>query len=490
MCSDTITFDTLPAELLAKICQYFPRCDCDSEQASPSLLSLGCTGTHAPNLFTKSATLAQLRQTSRSLRNAALNRGLSQITGSSRWMRRRLHSIRELHGHRTRRLVFRSTDYVREGCSDSKTIMDQLEYFLAAQWPKLTAVAVEWFSGLTQDHEKIAELVQRHCGGRVRELFVRDKAVRLAAPGPWHNLAGIKRLAAVPYGYNRRWIDLQPAATVSDLYPVLASQESAGQLRALAVGGSDFSAALLQTLAQWQPLLNSLAVEHAWLEPLQSTQAKLSHVRRLHLEHVLADSTGLLPLTPQMFPKLETLTVRHVWTSAPRRSATARGAVSLQNPRWLVDGMLAHPWPCLTSLALPAITDDDAHALVKACPRLRRLATHSLDYSGPRLSAAGLAVLLSGLVDLQHLVIEQRRADGTPGYDVLDDALVRLLQQHRQRQQSVEIDADLEMVPLHRTASSTTTVAADSDMEDAGILCSAAAAAALAAAGSDTERTC
>ncbi|KAJ1934302.1 hypothetical protein GGF37_006414, partial [Kickxella alabastrina] len=229
-----------------------------------------------------------------------------------------------------------------------------------------------------------------------------------------------------PYGYNQRWADLRPQAEAEAEASLAVARVGLGRLTALSVGGRDFSAELLAALQQWQPRLATLTVTHAWLGALRSAAAAavvLGSVRHLQLEHVVAED-GELPLCAAMFPQLESLVVRHVWAPSASRSAL-RGAVSLQNPAWL-QSFGAQQWPRLHTLALPAVADRDAQWVARACPRLQRLATHSLDYAGPRLTATGLAALLR-VPALRHLAIEQRRADGAPGYDVLDAALVRLL---------------------------------------------------------------
>ncbi|KAJ2882058.1 hypothetical protein FB639_002473, partial [Coemansia asiatica] len=417
----------LPLDLLVAVCNMFPRCECNIDDRLQAAPALGCTGSHAPGAFCKENPLSQLRQTSRAWRAVALRRGVSQVVGSSRWARRagRLEQLRASYGAQVQRLVFRAADFFREGRSDAKTILDALEAFLALGWPRIDAVAVEWFSGQQDDHWRIASAVRKYAP-RARELFVRDKAAVLApfASMLWSAAdssqaeVALRRLAVTPYGYNQRWEDLRPAA---DAAAAASVARMPGQLSALAVGGSDFSPALMHAIQHAQPRMASLSVSHAWLGAL--TTHAVVNITSLHLEHVMAERSDL-PLSANMFPRLCSLTVRHVWQPA-ERPRTARGAVSLQNADWL-SGFYAQQWPHLRSLTLPAVADADAAGLLHACPQLTRLTTLSLDYAGPRLTAAGLAHLLR-MASLRHLTIEQRRADGTPGYDVLDSALVRLL---------------------------------------------------------------
>ncbi|KAI7830926.1 hypothetical protein BX661DRAFT_180329 [Kickxella alabastrina] len=375
--------------------------------SAPSIAQ-GCTGNHAPGAFGAAASnaLSALRQTNQQWRSAALQRGATQVVGSSRWARRngQLAQLHALHGHRVRRLVFRAADYFREGRSDSAALLAALDAFLALGWPAADAVAVEWFSGLDADHRSIAKAIARWTPG-VRDVFVRDKGASLGRHLWGADPLRVRRLAIEPYGGGG-------GAEAS----LAVARVGLGRLTALSVGGRDFSAELLAALQQWQPRLATLTVTHAWLGALRSAAAAavvLGSVRHLQLEHVVAED-GELPLCAAMFPQLESLVVRHVWAPSASRSAL-RGA-----------SFGAQQWPRLHTLALPAVADRDAQWVARACPRLQRLATHSLDYAGPRLTATGLAALLR-VPALRHLAIEQRRADGAPGYDVLDAALVRLL---------------------------------------------------------------
>ncbi|KAJ1805593.1 hypothetical protein LPJ56_005335, partial [Coemansia sp. RSA 2599] len=365
------------------------------------------------------------------------------------------------------------------------TILDALEAFLALGWPRVDAVAVEWFSGAQEDHQRIASAVLQHAP-RAREFFVRDKAAALApfASMLWNadgspREAALRRLAVTPYGYNQHWEDLRPAA---DAAAAASVARMPGKLSALAIGGIDFSPALMHAIQYAQPRMASLSVTHAWLGAL--TASAVVNITCLHLEHVMAEN-GDLPLSAAMFPRLRSLTVRHVWQPA-ERLRTARGAVSLQNDDWL-SGFYAQRWPHLRSLALPAVADFDAAGLLHACPQLARLTTHSLDYAGPRLTAVGLAHLLR-MPSLRYLTIEQRRADGTPGYDVLDSALVRLLTP------SAAPDALVETtVPLRRVSTaSTVTMDMDVDIDtsmDTGMEADIAAVlgSVIGGLGSDTE---
>ncbi|KAJ2697349.1 hypothetical protein FB645_005943 [Coemansia sp. IMI 203386] len=487
MASPTTMEKLLPLDLLVAVSDLFPRCECDTDDRLLAAPALGCTGSHAPGAFCAENPLSQLRQTSRAWRAVALRRGVSQVVGSGRWARRagRLDHMRASYGVQVQRLVFRAADFFRDGCSDSGVILDALEAFLALGWPRVDAVAVEWFSGSQDDHRRIASAVRRHAP-RARELFVRDKAAALAPfasmlwsadNGSQHQVA-LRRLAVTPYGYNQRWEDLRPA---SDAAAAAAVARMPGQLSALAVGGSDFSPALMHAIQQAHPRMASLAVSHAWLGAL--TASAVVNITSLHLEHVMAEDSDL-PLSATMFPRLRSLTVRHVWQPADR-PRTARGAVSLQNADWL-SGFCAQRWPHLRSLALPAVADADAAGLLHACLQLTRLTTHSLDYAGPRLTAVGLAHLLR-MPSLRHLTIEQRRADGTPGYDVLDTALVRLLTPGPAPDQMA-----VPTVPLRRSStSSTITMDLDTETYTASALAStpapASAAVDFGALGSDTE---
>ncbi|KAJ2161584.1 hypothetical protein GGF46_001354 [Coemansia sp. RSA 552] len=410
----------LPYELMAAVCRRLAPCPCapDSYQ---SVFSQSCTGHHAPGPFGRTA-LSELRQTSRAWRAAALDTGLSQIVASSRWMRGsghdRLADIRASHGRSVRRLVFRAADLF----PGSGGAIATLEAALALEWPCLDAIVIDWFSGSADDQARIAAAVQ-HWAPRIRELFVRDKHTSLAQVARLAGPSGcprIRHLAAKPYGYDQRWDALAPAergaASLLRFMP--------RQLMSLAVGGADFTPELLAALQVSQPCLARLSVEHAWALPaLGANDICLPAVTRLDLANVIVGDS--LPVSARMFPQLRSLSVRDVWQSAPLRLASARGAVSMQDPAWL-GSFLAQCWPHLRSLALPAIADADATALARACPALERLTTGSLDYAGPLLSAAGLVATLR-LPRLRYLAIEQRRADGTPGYHVADADVWRLL---------------------------------------------------------------
>ncbi|ORX72785.1 hypothetical protein DL89DRAFT_264981 [Linderina pennispora] len=209
---------------------------------------------------------------------------------------------------------------------------------------------------------------------------------------------------------------------------MLASRPA--QFTLLAIGGSDFTPELVTAL-QTQRRLRRLRIEHAWIESLAVAAARgvcLESVTSLHLEHIIVSRPdSALPVSPRMFPNLERLTVRHVWQHVDALTpGSSRGAVSLQNEHWLQtvwDGY----WPALQELALPAISDLDAAKLPEACPLLTRLTTNSLDYAGPRLSAHGLVSVLRGLRHLHYLSVEQRSSEGSPGYEIHDSQLCRLI---------------------------------------------------------------
>ncbi|KAI9501587.1 hypothetical protein BX070DRAFT_236480 [Coemansia spiralis] len=416
--------EKLPFELMLAICAQLRRCSCTIPENQA--FSLGCTGNHPPGAF-GSTELSVLRQTSRKWRAAALNQGLSQLVVSNRWMcntkRDRLLDISKKYSKSVRKIVFRSSDYYQGGPrrSTSGELTNELEAVLAMGWPYLEAVAVEWFSGNTAEHTKISAAVRRYAP-RIRELYIRDKLASFTriAPLYWGHrnsasygrCTSIRRLAIKPYGYNQHWSALMPSE--SGAAEMLCGMP--GQLTSLAVGGSDLTPELLYSLQNSQPNLKYLSVEHAWTDAFGLAAVCLPQVTSLHLSI--------------MFPKLRTLSVRHVWRHADRRNDervdSARGAVSLQNEQWL-SAFLMHEWPSLRTLSLPAITDLDTEKLPAACPNLVQLVTYSLDYSGPHLSAFGLVNVLHGLKRLRHLSIEQRRADGSPGYEIMDAAMCRLM---------------------------------------------------------------
>ncbi|KAJ2253231.1 hypothetical protein GGI13_002811, partial [Coemansia sp. RSA 455] len=422
--SSLSALDRVPFDVLLAICGQLPACAC--VERGDYTRALGCARDHAPGAF-GGGELSALRQTSRAWRAAALGQGLRVVVASSRWMHggdgTRLAAIRQHHGHHVRRLVFRSSDAYHSGRhSAGSGVCAELEAALALTWPSLAAVAVDWFSSDSSDHIRIATAVQRYAP-RIRDFYLRDKAASVAQMVPLLGAVAtrVARLAVTPYGFNQHWAALLP----SERGAAAAVRRMAGQLRLLAVGGSDVTAELLSALHATQARLRTLHIEHACVEALRSA-ACLGALTTLRLEHVLVGADGVLPLRPAMLPRLTTLSVRHVWRAADNAADSARGAVSLQNDRWLAP-VWAHCWGSLRVLALPAIDDVDAQALALACPRLERLVTHSLDYAGPRLSAAGLVCVLSRLPRLTHLAIEQRRADGSPGYDIAGAALCRLL---------------------------------------------------------------
>ncbi|KAJ2182286.1 hypothetical protein GGF45_000949 [Coemansia sp. RSA 551] len=436
--------ERLPFELRAAICAQLASCSCVGAQTQT--FAEGCTSHHAPGAFGGGA-LSALRQTSRTWRCAALDAGLAHIVASNRWMRSgsqdRLHALHTSHAHRVRRLVFRSADFYPGGPrrSSDGALASELEAVLALEWPRLDAIVVDWFSGNASDHARIVAAVRRWAP-RVRELSVRDKSVGLAemaalvwgsqgpaqglaqgpAQGPVQGLidtpcALVRRLAVTPYGYNQTWGALR--AHERGAAQMVAHMPS--QLTALAIGGSDVTPELLSALQHTQPHLARLSIEHAWIDVL-STDVQLRAVTRLRLENVAFARGAALPLTPRMFPQLRSLTVRHTWQEA---ADGTRGATSLQDAQWLAP-FLACTWPHLQALVLPAISDADAVQLAYACPALQRLTTISLDYAGPALSPAGLVAVLR-LPRLRHLSIEQRRADGAPGYSFSDATLCRLI---------------------------------------------------------------
>ncbi|KAJ2387099.1 hypothetical protein H4S02_003532 [Coemansia sp. RSA 2611] len=476
--------ERLPFELLTAICARLAHCPCTAPDTR--VFSAGCTGNHAPGAFNRGE-LSALRQTSHAWRAAALREGLSQIVASNRWMRSgghdRLQAISRGYAACVRRLVFRSSDFYPNGPRRSAdgAVASELEAVLAMQWPCLEAVVIEWFSGSAADHARILAAVKRWTP-RVRELYVHDKLVSLpemapllwgaAGPQPGERCAAIRRLAIKPYGYNQRWSALLPAERgAADML-----RRMPGQLTALAIGGADFTPELLAALQTSQPALKFLSVEHAWIDVLAAANVCLPSVTRLHLENVIfARSDALLPLTPRMFPALRSLTLRHTWQQAAQdgRGDSARGAVSLQDEGWLSQ-FWAHQWPQLRSLALPAIADIDAVYLARACPALERLSTNSLDYAGPKLSAAGLVDVLR-LQRLRHLSIEQRRSNGSPGYHILDAALCRLIGSddedtrfgdrlmHRASTTSTIVEDSPELAPRSLSGSDTEV---DSDVDD------------------------
>ncbi|KAI8324946.1 hypothetical protein GQ54DRAFT_295778 [Martensiomyces pterosporus] len=447
---DPAPFQQLPFELMLAICAQFHRCPCSTPD--DQAFSLGCTRNHPPAAFGNTE-LSALRQTSRSWRAAALREGLSQLVTSNRWMRRpnrdRLLAISQRYARCTRRLVFRSSDFYHNGPrrTEDGGLAGEFEAVLSMGWPCLESVVVEWFSGDSRDHARIAAAVRRYAP-RIREFYIRDKALsvaqlaphiwgpsssssRLAIGGGMGRCAAIRRLAIKPYGYDQQWVALAPAERGAAAMLV----GMPGQFTTLAIGGADFTPEFMGALQRSQPKLESLSIEHAWVDALATACAQgvcLPSVTSLHLENIMVSHTApVLPLTSRMFPNLHTLTVRHVWkhvggNARDDRTNSARGAVSLQNEHWL-QPLWERRWPELRVLALPAIADSDAERLVSACPSLTRLVTNSLDYSGPPLSASGLVTMLHGLQHLRHLSIEQRRADGTPGYEIMDSALCRLM---------------------------------------------------------------
>ncbi|KAJ2885975.1 hypothetical protein H4R27_001027 [Coemansia aciculifera] len=422
--SSSSALHQLPFDVLLAICGQLPPCAC--VERGDYTRALGCSRDHAPGAF-GGGELSALRQTSRAWRTAALGQGLRVVVASSRWMHggdgSRLAAIRRYHGRHVRRLVFRSSDAYHSGRHRAGDgVCAELEAALALAWPSLAAVAVDWFSSDASDHIRIAAAVQRYAP-RIRDFYLRDKAAAVARIVPLLGPVGarVARLAVTPYGFNQHWAALLP----SERGAAAAVRRLAGQLSLLAVGGPDVTGELLEALHATQPRLCTLQLEHASVEALRSA-GSLGALTTLRLEHVLVGADGVLPLSAGVLPRLTTLSVRHVWRAADRAADSARGAVSLQNDRWLAP-VWAHRWHALRVLALPAIDDIDAQALPHACPSLERLVTHSLDYAGPRLSAAGLVCVLSRLPRLTHLAIEQRRADGSPGYDIAGAALCRLL---------------------------------------------------------------
>lgn len=408
---------SLPFELQLAICAYLRPCQCTSTGS--------CNGNHPPSAFA-SQELSALRQTSCSWREAALHRGLRTVTASSRWMlspyqdTTKLHKLHGWHSHRVRQLVFRASDQ-SFAIRDDDSLISRMEDILALGWDGLDSVSIEWLSGSRQDHQRIAAALHRYAGN-IREVYIRDRAASMATLAPLLMTPRTRRLGVSPYGYNQRWADLAPqergAAQVLMEYP--------NQLTKLTVGGADLTPQLLASLHRWQPRLSSLTIEHAWADALLFPQYSLNSLTMLSLENISVQDS--LPLSNQMLPRLERLSIRHVWQRAedledPRQP---RGAVSLQNERWLAD-MWAQRWNRLRELSLPAISDFDAQRLSRACSHLQRLTTYSLDYDGPCLTAPGLVAVLKGLAELRHLSIEQRRADGSPGYAIDSVLLGRLL---------------------------------------------------------------
>ncbi|KAJ2746662.1 hypothetical protein GGI20_001163 [Coemansia sp. BCRC 34301] len=412
-------FHRLPFDILLAVCGQLPPCAC--AERGDYTRALGCSRDHAPGAF-GSPELSALRQTSRAWRAAALGQGLRVVVASSRWMHNggdgmRLATIRRWHGHHVRRLVFRSADAYHSGRhrgASSDAVCAELEAALALEWPALACVAVDWFSADAADHVRISAAVQRYAP-RIRDFWLRHKEAGVAQTVAQLGgmAARLARLSVTPYGFNQHWAALQP----SERGGAAAVSAMAGQLSALAVGGADVTPDLLCALSATQPRLRSLRIEHACIDALRSA-ATLRALTTLRLEHVMVGADGVLALSPAALPSLASLAVRHVWRSADGPADSARGAVSLQNDRWL-EPLWAERWESLRELALPAIADADAQALPLSCPSLTRLVTHSLDYAGPCLTAAGLVSLLSRLPRLAHLAIEQRRADGSPGYDIL-----------------------------------------------------------------------
>ncbi|KAJ2081214.1 hypothetical protein H4R24_002483 [Coemansia sp. RSA 988] len=397
----------LPFELLLAVCAQLPQCACYSAAGARKFGS-GCEAGHPPGAFGRTE-LSALRQTSRAWRAAALRAGVAEIVVSSRWMGSgRLQALHTAHGTWVRRVAFRMAD-VRAGDACA-----QFEAALALGWARLDAVAVEWFSGRAEDHARIAAAVRRHAS-RVREVSLHDKRVALGVQA-WP--VGVTRLGLRPFGYSQHWASLRPAEHGG------AGAVRQMRLTALATGGSDVTPQLLAALNTTQPCLTLLTIEHAWLDAL-ATDFCLPHLTRLVLENVAVPPGSVeLPVSARMFPALRELSVRHVWRHAG--AASARGAELLQDAAWL-RAMWADPWPRLRVLALPALADADVALLPHACPVLERLVTHSLDYTGPPLSATGLVALLRALPRLRYLSIEQRRANGTPAYRILPSALGRLL---------------------------------------------------------------
>ncbi|KAJ2392585.1 hypothetical protein GGI23_005190 [Coemansia sp. RSA 2559] len=432
--------DGLPFELLLAICQRLRCCSC----ATPGTqaFALGCSGNHPPGAF-GSTELSVLRQTTRKWRSAALRQGLTQLVVSNRWMRNsthdRLRDISRNYASFVRKVVFRSSDYYQGGPrrSTSGSPADEFDAILAMGWPCIDSVSVEMFSVRYSEHETIVNAVRRY-SPRVKELYIRDKLASLtqitpllwgpSGPVSGGRCASIRRLAIKPYGYNQHWSALVPsergAAEMLCRMP--------NQLTSLAIGGSDFTPELLCALQSSQQSLKYLSIEHAWADPLLSAAVCLPSVTFLHLEHIAVDrSDTVLPIVSRMFPNLCALSVRHVWQRTRTRTInvaadSARGALMLQNAQWL-DVFLENKWPNLRSLTLPAIADMDAERLPAACPNLIQLVTNSLDYSGPRLSALGLVSIIHGLKRLRHLSVEQRRRDGSPGYEIMDAAMCRLM---------------------------------------------------------------
>ncbi|KAJ2511434.1 hypothetical protein H4217_007386 [Coemansia sp. RSA 1939] len=440
--------DSLPFELVLAICARLRCCSCAKPETQA--FALGCPGHHPPGAF-GSTELSALRQTSRKWRAAALHQGLAQIVVSSRWMRSstrdRLQGISTHYAMFVRKIVFRSSDFYQGGPrrSASGSVVDEFDAVLAMNWPCLDSVSAEMFSAHHSEREAIVASIRRNAP-RVKEVYIRDKLASLAQTAPllWGppmrggRCASVHRLAIKPYGYNQHWSALVPNERgAADMLLRMPNQ-----LTSLAIGGSDFTPELLHALQNSQPSLKYLSIEHAWADPLLlCSTVCLPSVAFLHLEHVAVDGPdAVLPVVSRMFPNLCSLSVRHVWQRTRGRNNnnnnnnnvvvaaadTARGAITLQNDQWL-DLFLANRWPRLCSLTLPAIADMDAERLPLACPNLVQLVTNSLDYAGPRLSALGLVSVIRGLKRLRHLSIEQRKGDGSPGYQIMDAALCRLM---------------------------------------------------------------